>query len=193
MFGNPFTGLSECFLSFSWNLILTLYSHTSCLSICHTKHVISLDSPVETSVIWNRISKLLYLLFNWCLWIYTIESLCCAINVLRGWWCFRPAKESIVSILFSSVSNLFICCSAWDISTIESMLLAGWNWLLVNIFSSFNSNNLCSCFMQVKYLSVINEFLFHCGLEFHICILVNTLCEAIIWWSKSSFTICLSV
>ena len=153
---------SEGFFSFPGNLILTLYCHTSSLSICHTKHVISLDSSVETSIIWNRISKLLYLLFNWSIWINTIESLSCTIDVLRGWWCFWPAKESIVSILFSGVSTLFICCIVWDISSIESMFLAGWNWLLVNIFSSFNSNNLCSCFMQVKNLSVINEFLFHC-------------------------------
>ena len=65
-------------------------------------------------------------------------------------------------------------------------------YLLVYIFSSLDSNNLSSCFVQMGYFGVINELLFHNWLEFHMCVLVNTLREGFGRRSKSRLTIGLS-
>ena len=55
---NPFTGFSEGLFSFGVDFILTFSGHPSGFSIGHTKYIISLDSPVDSTVTWDWLSIL---------------------------------------------------------------------------------------------------------------------------------------
>lgn len=54
----------ESITLFLLNAVLALLSTSACLSICHAKHVVSLDTTVNTAVTWNRLSKF----FSFILW-----------------------------------------------------------------------------------------------------------------------------
>ena len=62
-------------------------------------------------------------------------------------------------------------------------------YLLIDILASLDTNDLGSSFMHMGYLRVVNKFLFHNWLEFHMCGLVNSLWEGLGGWSKCRLTI----
>ena len=59
MLWDPSRSFLECILLFVGNFALTLTSHSSGLSVCHTEDVISLDSPINSTVTWDWVSKLI--------------------------------------------------------------------------------------------------------------------------------------
>lgn len=128
MFWNPFTCFLKSFFSFTINFILTFSCHSSSFSISHTKHIISLDSSVYTTVTWNWFTKSLNL--SWFFhWVYSEE--CCG-SVILGlssiWW-WDGMEFGIVIGLFTIIFDLFLKSRIWNWSTIKRMNLGWWDWL----------------------------------------------------------------
>ena len=65
-------------------------------------------------------------------------------------------------------------------------------YFFVEILSSINTNNLCSCFMKMHNLGVVNEFSFHNWLEFNTGRLIDSLWEWLSWWCETCLAICLT-
>ena len=125
----------KCGIHFEWlslillNPVLTLHCLLPCLSVGHPKHIISLHSPIYTTVSWNRLPQSLCL----GLIIYTIEYICCIILwLLLGR--SLPRLRVIYPVEGPSVSviSLVLLYIIWflRLTTKELMDCVWWNRLL---------------------------------------------------------------
>jgi len=126
----PLAGLLESFTLLLVDFAKTFTSHLACLSICHTEDIISLNSPINTTVAWDWLSEwqdLFVLLW----WSNLEESMTCFILSLRLDNLLASSNQSLTVILLSIQISLFLNKSVlWNLSTVKCILLGSENWLL---------------------------------------------------------------
>ena len=126
---NPFAGFSECFTLFLLYLVVAFNCHPAGLSISHTKHIVSLDSPIYTAISWDGLTELLNLLAG-ILFGLTVKGSGGLIICLWCWICCSCSNEGLsICLLGIKVSFLFSKCFFWALSAIESVLFGGKNGL----------------------------------------------------------------
>lgn len=125
LFVGPLAGFFKCLTFLLLDFGVTFASHLSGLSVCHTKHIISLNTSIDATVSWNGLSQGLHA-FVLRSYVYSVECGCCTVNILGNFSNF-PGLGKVSEILFlsSNVRILLMLCISWKISSIESVLLGG--------------------------------------------------------------------
>lgn len=111
--------------------VLTFLCSSPCLSICHSKNIVSLHSSIDSTVAWNRFSKLGCLVlwrFNpkenmnsVFIWLFLFTCYCFEVWVAKS-------KKCLFILLELWILNNFIALSG--VNPKELVHCAWWNWLL---------------------------------------------------------------
>ena len=105
MFWNPLTSFSKGLFPLSINFGLTFTGHSSSFSISHTKYIISLYSPIKSTIVWNWLSKFLNM-FTWVRVFYAIEASSSFTHTLGWSWWLWFSQSFSVPCLLTCISSL---------------------------------------------------------------------------------------
>lgn len=126
----PHARLLKGFTLLIVDLAETLGGHLARLSICHTENVISLNSPVHTTIAWNWLSERQHGLCGF--WWSDLEE--GVRGLVLGLWLdnlLSGGNERLTIVLLSVQISLLLSDSvSWCHSTVECVLLGSENWLL---------------------------------------------------------------
>ena len=109
--------------------ILTFHGLSSRLSIRHPEHIISLDSPVHSTITWNRFSQFRSLIFVFLYPIKDIDSLISVLLRLLLRVSISSHSKECRGVLIKKLllHNFVSFCSLYTIEFVESLR---WNRLL---------------------------------------------------------------
>lgn len=187
----PFAGLFQSFTLFLLNFLKTFTCHSSCFCICHSKYIISLNSPIHSTVPWDWLTKWLNFFSFWNL-VNCEELFNCLREFLGGNLLFLIFQKQFVVSLCLFIWFLFFFDFGWSVGAIKCMVLRWWDGLLIEIFSSLDSYYLGSSLYLSGFESVIHKLFLHYRVIFDVCWLVDSSCKWLSFWCKTCLSVSLS-
>lgn len=126
----PFAGLFQSFTLFFLNFIKTFPCHSSCFCISHSKYIISLNSPIYSTVSWNWLPERLHFFILG--YLVDCKELFNCFEVFLGSYLLSLIfQKQFVICLCLIVWSLFFFNFSWSFRAVKCMILRWRYWLLV--------------------------------------------------------------